>query len=306
MDGLILIDKPRGVTSHDVVLRVRKILGLQKTGHFGTLDPLATGLLLVAVGKATKLFPFYSKKDKLYSGRIRLGFSTDTYDCLGKPTAEERNNFPDRETLSRAMAGFIGEQEQLPPLYSAKKLEGRPLYRWARSKKSPLLKASPISILAFDLKAYDPPFLDFETRCSSGTYIRSLAHDLGKKLGCGAHLAELRRLEIGPFAVGSALSLEEAGKLADRGEVRGFLLPLESLLPEFPKIVLNQAGERDLQRSKPLAAESLLEILPALSPATSGGQEEQVFRLFSPKGKFLALARRDSEKKALVPFLLLI
>lgn len=305
MDGLILIDKPPGLTSHDVVARIRNILSLQKVGHFGTLDPLATGLLLVAVGKATRLFPLFSKEDKLYTGRIRLGYSTDTYDALGKPISEEKDNFPSRETLRQALLGFVGEKEQLPPPYSAKKLGGRPLYKWARSKKLPVLKPFPVSIYALEMKAYRPPYLDFEMRCSSGTYIRSLAHELGQKLGCGAHLAELRRIEAGSFTIGESTILEDIKMLADKGDIRQCLIPLESLFPEFQKVVLSQTGEENLQRSKPVAWESVLRILPSISRGISREDSETTFRLFSLQGKLLGLARRDIEKKVLIPFLIL-
>ena len=306
MDGLILVDKPQGATSHDIVARTRKILGLQRVGHFGTLDPLATGLLLLAVGKATKLFPFYSKEDKVYSGQIRLGFATDTYDALGNPISEEKTSFPDRETLAKAMNAFVGEMEQVPPPFSAKKLEGKPLYKWARAKKTILLKPSPVVVHSFDLKDYSPPFLDFESRCSSGTYIRSLAHDLGQSLGCGAHLAKLRRLAVGKHNIRAAHSLEQVERLAQEGKMAEFLLPLEALLQEFPKIILKESGVRELQRGKAMPAENILKMLepePALHPANREGEE--IYRLFSLEGKFLALAKKIGSQKGLIPFLLL-
>jgi tRNA pseudouridine55 synthase len=298
MDGLILVDKPGGVTSHDIVLKIRKIIGPEKVGHFGTLDPLATGLLLLAVGKATKLFPFFSKKDKVYRGKIRLGFSTDTYDALGRPLSEEHGGYPDRETLSKAMDAFVGEIKQVPPPYSAKKLNGKPLYKWARAKRMIHLEPSSVVVYSFDLTAYTPPFLDFESRCSSGTYVRSLAHDLGQFLGCGGHLAELRRLAVGGYDLSAAVSLERVQRLAEAGRMADFVLPLETMLPEFPKVILKDSGVRELQKGKILPVEHFLQVC---RPAGTG--EEEIYRLFSLEGRFLALAKKGQKQNGLLPFL---
>jgi len=306
MDGLILIDKHQGATSHDIVAGIRKILGLQRVGHFGTLDPLATGLLLLAVGKATKLFPYFSKENKFYSGQIRLGFSTATYDACGKPTSEEKTSYPDRETLAAAMNSFVGKIEQVPPPYSAKKLEGKPLYKWARAKKTILLKPSPVMVHSFDLKGYSPPYLDFESGCSSGTYIRSLAHDLGQCLGCGAHLAKLRRVAVGGYKISAAHSLEQVARLAQEGKITEFLLPLEALLQEFPKIILKESGIQHVQKGTMLLTEHILKVLeprPALRPAEK--EQEEIYRLFSLEGKFLGLAKKSAGQKGPLPFLML-
>lgn len=305
MDGLILVDKPQGATSHDVVARIRGILAQQRVGHFGTLDPLATGLLLVAVGSATRLFPCYSKHDKVYSGEIRFGFSTDTYDAQGKPTSEASGRFPGRGILIEAMKRFVGPLEQVPPPYSAKKVEGKPLYKWARAKKIIRPKASPVVVYAFDLKGYSPPLVTFDVHCASGTYVRSLAHDLGQTLGCGAHLASLRRLSVGGYGIGEALSLEEIEKLAGEGNREGFLIPLESLLPEAPKAVLSEPGCRLLQKGSLLPAEFVLKLLPAVPSSAPAAECSQAYRLFSLEGRFLALARPVEGKKAFLPFLVL-
>ena len=197
MDGLILIDKPQDLTSHDVVQSIRKILKIKKAGHYGTLDPLATGLLVVALGKATRLFPFFSKTEKVYKGQIKLGFSTDTYDSQGTPTSTETKDFPDKKRLLEAMKKFEGDIDQIPPLFSAKKYKGKPLYILARKKKEIKREPRKIFVHYFRIKEFNAPFVDFEVKCSSGTYIRSLAHDLGKNLGCGAHLTRLKREKAG-------------------------------------------------------------------------------------------------------------
>jgi tRNA pseudouridine55 synthase len=306
MDGLILVDKPAGATSHDIVARIRRILGIKRVGHFGTLDPLATGLLLVAVGTATKLFPFFSKKDKVYSGQIRLGFATDTYDALGSPASELSSNYPEREVLARTMNLFVGNLEQTPPPYSAKKLQGRPLYKWARAEKVVLLRPSPVLVHSFELKAYHPPWLDFESSCSSGTYMRSLAHDLGERLGCGAHLTRLRRLAVGDYSLSDSHSLENVERLARAGRKKEFLLPLEALLREFPRAILRESAALELQKGRGLRVEGILSVSgPGPGLISSEKEAEGTFRLFSPEGKFLALARKEQGGERLIPFLVL-
>jgi len=305
MDGLILVDKPPGATSHDVVDRIRRILDQQRVGHFGTLDPLATGLLLVAVGSATRLFPCYSQHDKVYSGEMRLGFSTDTYDAQGKPTSEESACFPDRGILVEAMKKFVGPLDQVPPPYSAKKVEGKPLYKWARAKKAVRPRACRVIVYTFDLKGYSPPHVGFDVHCASGTYVRSLVHDLGQALGCGAHLAGLRRLAVGGYGLREALSLGEIEKLAGEGNREGFLLPLELLLPDTPKAVLSEPGCRRLQKGIPFPAELVLSIIPSGPPSAPASECSPVLRLFSLEGRFLALARPVEGKKAFLPFLIL-
>jgi tRNA pseudouridine55 synthase len=304
MDGLILVDKPQGVTSHDIVARIRRIIDQRQVGHFGTLDPLATGLLLVAVGSATRLFPSYSRHDKIYSGKLRLGFSTDTYDAQGKPTSVESDRLPDREMVVEAMGKFSGRLEQVPPPYSAKKVAGKPLYKWARAKKTVALRASRVHVYAFDLKGYSPPYVGFEVHCTSGTYVRSLVHDLGQALGCGAHLAGLRRLAIGRHGIQEALTLDKIDKLAGEGNQEGFLLPLESLLPEIPKAVLSEPGCRRLQKGSLFPADLVLRIMPAEPPAAPA-ERVDAYRLFSLEGRFLALAKLLEDKKAFLPFIVL-
>lgn len=305
MDGLILIDKPQGMTSHDVVARVRRILDQKQIGHFGTLDPLATGLLLVAAGRATRLFPFFSKHDKTYGGEIRLGYSTDTYDVLGKPTSSECWDWPEGDIVAAAMKRFVGLSRQVPPAYSAKKVGGKPLYKWARANRPVQPKPSAIAVYSFEMKAYSPPTVTFEVHCSAGTYVRSLAHDLGLALGCGAHLAALRRQRAGPYEIQQALALEEVEDLGRRNKPEKFLLPLESLLAEFPKAVLTARASRRLQKGRPVPAEEILKTIPVDPAVPQRPETEPVFRFFSPEGRFLALARPLEGQDSLLPFLVL-
>ncbi len=306
MDGLILVNKPPGVTSHDVVAKIRNILGKQKVGHYGTLDPLATGLMVIAVGKTTRLFPFYSKKDKAYSGRIRLGFSTDTYDSTGKPTSPENAEIPQKAALRKAMKKFVGEIEQVSPPYSAKKYKGKPSYELARKKKEFVPRSSQVFIHYFDLIKYTPPEFEFRVGCSSGTYIRSLAHDLGQHVGCGAHLSELTRTAVGDYSLDKSLDIETIRLFNEKGQIDKFLVPLEFLLPEFPKIVLNERGSVLAKNGNRITLEGILKILPDTSSTKDADAEkENLFRLFSLEGKFLAIAKSDPDKKKFHPFLVI-
>ncbi len=299
MDGLILVDKPRGLTSHDVVFRIRALMAGAKTGHCGTLDPEATGLLLVTVGRATRLFPFLSAHDKAYDGTMRFGFSTDTYDAAGRPTSSGCGDFPDREAILKAMEGFRGSLSQLPPPYSARKQNGRPLYELARRHQDIVLEPREIVVRRFALGSYAPPDAEFEVECSAGTYVRSLVHDLGRGLGCGAHLARLRRTASGTFRLEEALSLEEITARAGAGRLEDLVRPMETLLTEYPALALGPEGVVRARHGNL--------ILP--SHVSGGAPEgafpadpEAVMRLLDERGRLLAFARRSSEG-GLSPFL---
>lgn len=302
MDGLILVRKPVSATSHDVVAALRKILGQPKIGHFGTLDPLASGLLLAAAGKATRLFPFYGKLDKIYEGRIRLGFSTDTYDADGRPTSPECAAPLSRAAVEDALHLFEGEIVQIPPPYSAKKVDGKPLYVYARGQIPVEGRPFLVRVDAFRLRRFDPPFLDFEVRCGSGTYIRTLAHDLGRKLGCGAHLAELVRTGIGEFRLKDALTLEKIRDFQKASSPAAFLRPMESVLPSLTRIDLNEEGVRRIRNGRPVSADQL-----AAPDGLPGRPAEQdaVVRLFGPDGRLIALAKRNVLPEQYAPFLVL-
>jgi tRNA pseudouridine55 synthase len=305
MDGLILVLKPPRMTSHDVVASLRRILSQKKIGHFGTLDPLASGLLLAAVGKATRFFPFFSKMDKSYEGRMRIGFATDTYDAEGQPTSPEINHYPDERSLAETIGQLEGNITQFPPPYSAKKLRGKPLYIYARRKTPVESRPFQVRVFAFKLKSYLPPYFDFEIRCSSGTYIRALADDLGRKLGCGAHLSELIRTEVGEYHHKDGRALEEIRDLHEKGMTDEFLIPMELLLPFFPKISLTGTGLQMVRNGRPLSGEHIVE-----GSLSAGHDSERdagaVFRLFGPDGKMVALARPAPPPAHLSPFLVLL
>ena len=306
MDGLILVHKPQKLTSHDVVDKIRQILTIKKVGHFGTLDPFATGILIIAIGKATRLFPFYLKTDKSYTAQIKLGVATDTYDLLGKPITEEDPNLPKKMVIKQKMENFLGEQLQVPPLFSAKKFKGKPLYLYARGGKKIEPKPCQVSIHEFELKKFHPPYLECFVRCSSGTYIRSLAHDLGQKLGCGAHLTSLQRTAIGPFLLEDCLQLDNIAELALSKNFNEFLLPLESILPEYPKIVLTEFGAKLARNGNMILPENILNIYGLPAPKKNNDQNHKpMFRLFSPDGELLALAKTQHKKSGLHPFLVI-
>jgi tRNA pseudouridine55 synthase len=303
LDGLIVIDKPLGPTSHDIVARVRRILGGVKAGHCGTLDPEASGVLLVAVGRAARLFPFLSGHDKAYAGSIRFGFATDTYDAAGRPTSPVSAGLPAEEALREAMRRFEGRIQQVPPVYSALKQDGRPLYKLARENREVRVEPREVTVRRFSLAAWHPPLAEFEVECSAGTYVRSLAHDLGLELGCGAHLASLRRTASGPFSLTAAHTLEDVEALARSGQPARFLVPMADLLPELPALTLRPDGVERVRHGNRILPEHVLAVLDATEVAARS--EGAVVRLFSGDGRLLALARRSREGDGLSPFLVL-
>ncbi len=209
IDGFLVINKPVGITSHDVVQRVRKWAKQRRVGHLGTLDPMATGVLPIALGEATKLSRLLTHGDKSYSARIRLGVETTTYDREGEVVHETAGPWPEREQIEKALEHFRGEIDQTPPPFSAVKVDGQPSYRRARRGEEFRLEPRRVRLDRVELVGYEPPVFSVEVECSAGTYLRSIAHDLGRALGTGAHLWELIRTRSGPFLLSQALSLEE-------------------------------------------------------------------------------------------------
>jgi tRNA pseudouridine55 synthase len=207
MNGVIVIDKPPGLTSHDVVNRVRRILGQRSVGHLGTLDPSATGVLPIVLGNLTRLAQFYAHSDKTYEGVIRFGFATDTYDADGQPTTPAQDILLNLDDVRALAAHFRGTIEQTPPPFSAKKIAGVPAYKLARKKKEVVLTPVAVEIKEFEILAVTADQATFRARVASGTYIRSVAHDMGQKLGCGAHLSSLRRTAAAEFMIEDAHSL---------------------------------------------------------------------------------------------------
>lgn len=237
MNGLIVIDKPGGMTSHDVVGRLRKITGERSIGHLGTLDPMATGVLPLLLGKYTRLAQYFSSAEKSYTGSIRFGFATDTYDAEGKPTTPESRLKLGLGELRALAERFLGSQDQLPPPYSAKKINGQPAYKLAREGKPVELKTALVTVEKFELLSLDDETATFEMSISSGGYVRSVAHELGALAGCGAHLSALRRTQAGAFALADALTLDTLYPLAGNvAALEELSLHPRNILPEMPSV----------------------------------------------------------------------
>ncbi|HTZ60426.1 MAG TPA: tRNA pseudouridine(55) synthase TruB [Acidobacteriaceae bacterium] len=234
MNGLLIVDKPGAMTSHDVVSRLRRATGEPAIGHLGTLDPLATGVLPMLMGKFTRLAQFFGPLPKSYTGTIRFGFATDTYDADGIAVPPATGHLPADEEIQSAAAHFRGQVEQTPPPFSAKKIDGQPAYRSARRGEPVVLKPVLLLIEEFTIGPRNGECAEFTMRISSGGYVRSVAHDLGKALGCGAHLASLRRVAAGPFTLGQALSLDEVVDRAAAGTLEQSLPHPRTLLPDLP------------------------------------------------------------------------
>ncbi len=239
MNGILVIDKPAGLTSHDVVNRVRRILGQRSIGHLGTLDPSATGILPLVTGNFTRLAQFYTHSEKTYEGTIRFGFATDTYDADGEPTTAARDVTLDAAELHALAARFRGTIEQMPPPFSAKKIAGVPAYKLARQKREVALKLSTVEVKEFEILETEKDRATFRARASAGTYMRSIAHDLGEILGCGAHLASLRRTATGEFTLQDAHSLEDLAQAAGQGRAEDLFFHPRKLLPHFPSVAVN-------------------------------------------------------------------
>jgi tRNA pseudouridine55 synthase len=234
VNGLLVIDKPSAMTSHDVVSRLRRATGESMVGHLGTLDPMATGVLPLLLGKYTRLAQFFGPMPKAYTGAIRFGFATDTYDADGIPTGPVATCLPTNEEIQAAAVHFRGQVEQTPPPFSAKKVDGKPAYKAARRGETVVLKPVLLTIDEFVIGEREGEYAEFTMRISSGGYVRSVAHDLGRALGCGAHLASLRRIAAGPFTLEQALTLEELCALAAAGSLEQSLPHPRTLLPELP------------------------------------------------------------------------
>ncbi|MGC2637431.1 MAG: tRNA pseudouridine(55) synthase TruB [Acidobacteriaceae bacterium] len=241
MNGLLIVDKPGGMTSHDVVARVRRATGESSVGHLGTLDPMATGVLPLMLGKFTRLAQFFSASEKAYAGTIRFGFATDTYDAEGQKAGDTCVPALTLEKVRAEAARFVGESEQMPPPFSAKKVDGKPAYKLARAGKTPELKPARIRVDAFTIESVEGDTARFAMRISAGGYVRSIAHEMGQALGCGAHLASLRRTAAGAFTIEDALTLAEVEALGAEGRLEERMTHPRTLLPEMPAVTVDEA-----------------------------------------------------------------
>src|SRR5581483_183589 len=236
MNGVLVVDKPGGMTSHDVVARARRILGERSIGHLGTLDPMATGVLPLVVGRKTRLAQFYTASEKTYEGEIRFGFATDTYDSEGEPASPPQPLQVTLEEVRAAAARFLGVIQQMPPPFSAKKIQGVPAYKLARSRKEVPLKPVQVEIREFEILGLAGDRARFRARVASGTYMRSVAHEMGQALTVGAHLASLRRVALGEFDEADAHTLDELEAAARESRATELFVHPRRLLPAFPSV----------------------------------------------------------------------
>ena len=276
MNGLLLVDKPGGCTSHDVVARVRRLVGEKSVGHMGTLDPMATGLLPLLLGKWTRLAQFFGDMEKRYTGVIRFGYATDTFDAEGARAGEIVTPQITEDALRSLAQNFLGESEQMPPAYSAKKIDGKPAYALARAGKMPELRPHRILVPEFSIDGIavgpdDTIDAQFTLVISSGGYVRSVAHAMGATLGCGAHLAALRRVAAGPFRVEDALTLEAIEQRAVAGTLSEMLPHPRTLMPHLPSV---SGDASTLARMKNGMQVPLPEFSRATRVKVFGGQKE--------------------------------
>jgi tRNA pseudouridine55 synthase len=296
-DGALVIDKPPGKTSHDIVDAVRHLAGFRQVGHLGTLDPLATGVLVLLLGKATRLVQFYSGRRKRYTAGFRFGFATDTYDSEGQAQGADSAPVLDRDALEKFASDRLGLFQQMPPAFSAKKIHGRPAYELARKNQPVELKPVEVELFEYRLTEIEGSVARFVIECSSGTYVRSLAHEMGQQLGCGAHLTEICRSAVGEFSLQQTLKLEELAEAGRNGKFKDCVIPLEHLLPNFPSVTVLPVVENRVRHGSKFNI-LLSQLQPGRTEAApgatmqldAGAPRPPRLRVFSPQRKLIAIA----------------
>jgi tRNA pseudouridine55 synthase len=278
VNGVLVIDKPAGLTSHDVVNRIRRLLHQRSVGHLGTLDPSATGVLPLAIGNLTRLSQFYNKSEKAYEGIIHFGFSTDTYDAEGEPMSAPQPVLFGLDELRTAASRFTGLIEQMPPRFSAKKIDGIPAYKLARKHKDFELKPVQVEIAQLEILSLEDERAFFRARVSSGTYMRSLAHDLGRELGCGAHLQSLRRTSVAEFQLDDAHTLEKLESTIEIQPLSELFVHPRKLLPSFPSVTTTPEDAALIRTGRPVN-------LPEMSRA-------KLIKVFLGQSELIAIATR--------------
>lgn len=288
ISGILNVDKEPGATSFQVVSFVRKRSGVRRVGHAGTLDPAATGVLLVCLGQASRISEYLMDLPKTYRGTITLGTTTTTYDAEGEVVATGDTSGVTEAMVREALNAFVGEIMQTPPAYSAVKVDGQRAYRLARKGQPVALKARPARVHRIEILRFEPPAVEVEVECAKGTYIRSLAHDLGQALGCGAHLSALRRTRVGPFTVEDALTRDGLEKAFDDGTWTESVLPMDYGLLHLPAITLHIEDEKDLRHGQALRIdEERLVSVGALTPGL-------VCRAYAEDGSLIAIITFDA------------
>ncbi len=278
MNGVLVIDKPAGMTSHDVVARVRHLLRERSVGHLGTLDPMATGVLPLVLGRMTRLAQFYGDAEKVYEGEIRFGFATDTFDAEGEPVGTPRSVELSLDEVRSAASRFLGPIEQMPPPFSAKKVSGVPAYKLARKKKEVELQTVRVHVHELEVLSVEGNGARFRARVSAGTYLRSIAHELGQALGLGGHLACLRRTASGEFSLKDARTLEQLGSAAQAGDLEREFFYMRRVLPGLPSVTVNNEVAAKVRHGMPIN-------LPEMSKA-------KFVKVFAGQSELIAIASR--------------
>lgn len=290
-NGIINVNKEKGFTSHDVVAKLRRILGQKKIGHTGTLDPDATGVLPVCLGNGTKLSDMLTDTDKTYRAVFMLGRITDTQDISGMVTGGSEP-LVNEEEVCDAVNSFVGEYDQIPPMYSAIKQDGKKLYELARAGIEVERKARKITIHAIDIEKIELPYVTIKVDCSKGTYIRTLCHDIGLKLGCGACMTELTRLKVSTFIFEDSISLDRIEELKINGELENYIIPADKMFPGYPCIHMNEQGDKAVHNGNPFAASLCLE---------DDISKSVPLRVYDTTGKFVGIFSYRSEKQMYFP-----
>ncbi len=278
-NGILNINKPAGMTSHDVVAVIRKVSGESRVGHAGTLDPMATGVLLICLGQATRIAEYLTDHDKKYRARVRLGVETDTYDATGTVVAESECSVT-REQVTDALAHYLGRISQQPPAYSAIKQKGVPLYKLARQGVDVETEPRQVEIYSIDIVDVAPPEVEIDVHCSKGTYIRSLAHDLGARLNCGAHLTALTRTASGQFTLDAAITMEQVRDAFANHYIEQFLHPLDEALLQYQAIIVEPGIVKRIQQGNSLVCER--------------EYSTPLLRVYSTRGELIALMERGN------------
>jgi tRNA pseudouridine55 synthase len=293
MDGILSINKPRGMTSFGVVALIKRLTSERHTGHAGTLDPEATGVLPVCLGQATRVIEFLFDETKTYLTEVELGITTDTYDSTGKVISTKDSSGITRETLESALNHFRGTIMQTPPMYSAIKHRGQPLYKLARSGIEVERKSRPVQIFSLEINGWSPPIVTLKVDCGKGTYIRSLAYDLGERLSCGAMMKSLVRLRVGPFGIKEALTVSQVEAISQSGNWQQHIYPLDYVLLNFPALVVNKDQQYSLIHGAPIEMEKNNK-----HPDTKSGN---IVRVYTEDGSFLGMAKYDEENRRWQP-----
>lgn len=290
-DGILVLDKPPGISSMEAVRRIKRASGIRRVGHGGTLDPMATGVIPICLGRATRLMEYMLDSSKEYIGEVRLGISTDSYDAEGEITGRSDPSGVEREYIEDVLNRFLGQTEQVPPMFSALKRKGKRLYELARQGIEVEREPRSMTVHSIRLAGWNPPVATVHIECSRGFYMRSLAHDIGVQLGCGAHLESLTRLRTGRFRIADAVSIETAQRSFEEGSWPELLASLDSVLGDLRAIIVGEREQTSIQNGRPVP----------LTEDDDAPMPDEQFRAYSLDGEFLAIMRFDASDRCWRP-----